>query len=129
MHYTFLSFAEVLEIHQNQIMLYGGEPGIRDVELLKSAIGMPMATYAGEFLHSDIYEMAAAYLYHLVQNHPFIDGNKRVGAVAALVFLALNGYDFQAPEDDFAEMVLSVASGTFSKAEISVYIMKWTTEK
>jgi death-on-curing protein len=129
MHYTFLSFAEVLEIHQNQIMLYGGEPGIRDVELLKSAIGMPMATYAGEFLHSDIYEMAAAYLYHLVQNHPFIDGNKRVGAVAALVFLALNGYDFKAPEDDFAEMVLSVASGSFSKSEISVYIMKWTTEK
>nr|MDD5699375.1 type II toxin-antitoxin system death-on-curing family toxin [Victivallaceae bacterium] len=94
----FLSLAEVLEIHQDQLVRYGGEAGIRDLGLLKSAISMPSATYGGEFLHSDIYEMAAAYLFHIVQNHPFLDGNKRTGAVAMLVFLILNGYDFDAPE-------------------------------
>ena len=124
----FLSLAEVLEIHQDQVSRYGGTLGIRDIELLKSAIGMPMATYGGEFLHTDIYEMAAAYLFHLVKNHPFLDGNKRVGAVAALVFLALNGYDFDAPEDDFTETVLAVARGELDKAQVSVFIRRWSRQ-
>lgn len=111
MELKFLSFTEVLDIHQDQILRYGGDSGIRDIELLKSALGMPSATYGGQYLHTDIYEMAAAYLFHLVQNHPFVDGNKRVGAVSALVFLILNDYDFEAPEDEFAEMVMSVARG------------------
>lgn len=122
----FLSLTEVLEIHQDQLARYGGGSGIRDIELLKSALGMPAATYGGEFLHTDVYEMAAAYLFHLVKNHPFMDGNKRVGAVAALVFLLLNGYDFVASEDDFAEMVLSVARGEIDKAEVAVFIRHWS---
>lgn len=122
----FLSLTEVLEIHQDQLVRYGGGAGIRDIELLKSALGMPAATYGGEYLHTDVYEMAAAYLFHLVKNHPFVDGNKRVGAVAALVFLSLNGYDFDAPEDDFAEMVLSVARGEIDKAEVAVFIRRWS---
>lgn len=121
----FLSLAEVLEIHQDQLTRYGGKPGIRDIELLKSALGMPLATFGGEFLHTNIYEMAAAYLFHLVRNHPFIDGNKRVGAVAALVFLALNGYDFNAPEDDLFETVMSVAKGDLDKAGVAVFIRTW----
>ncbi|PLX92965.1 MAG: type II toxin-antitoxin system death-on-curing family toxin [Desulfuromonas sp.] len=121
----FLSFTEILEIHQDQILRYGGDSGVRDIELLKSAIGMPSATYGGQFLHTDIYEMAAAYLFHLVQNHPFVDGNKRVGAVSALVFLILNGYVFEAPEDKFAEIVLSVARGELDKAEVAVFIHRW----
>jgi len=121
----FLSLSEILEIHQDQVARYGGALGIRDIELLKSAIGMPMATYGGDFLHTDVYEMAAAYLYHLVKNHPFLDGNKRVGAVAALVFLLLNGYDFDAPEDDFAELVLAVARGELDKAQVAVFIRRW----
>ena len=84
-----------------------------------------MATYGGDFLHTDVYEMAAAYLYHLVKNLPFLDGNKRVGAVAALVFLLLNGYDFDAPEDDFAELVLAVARGELDKAQVAVFIRRW----
>jgi death-on-curing protein len=87
---------------------------------------MPAATYGGQFLPTDIQEMAAAYLFHLVKNHPFLDGNKRVGAVAALVFLALNGYDFDAPEDDFADMVLAVARGEMSKAEVAGFIHRWS---
>lgn len=123
---TFLSLAEVLEIHKDQVDRYGGASGIRDIELLKSAIGMPSATYGGLFLHTDIYAMAAAYLFHLVQNHPFVDGNKRAGAVATLVFLALNGFDFDAPEDDFAEMVLAVARGELDKADVAVFIRHFT---
>jgi death-on-curing protein len=123
---VFLGLAEVLAIHRDQIARYGGVPGIRDIELLKSALGMPAATYGGQFLHTDIHEMAAAYLFHLVKNHPFLDGNKRVGAVAALVFLALNGYDFNAPEDDFADMVLAVARGEMSKAEVAGFIHRWS---
>jgi len=123
---VFLGLAEVLAIHRDQIARYGGVPGIRDIELLKSALGMPAATYGGQFLHTDIHEMAAAYLFHLVKNHPFLDGNKRVGAVAALVFLALNGYDFNAPEDDFADMVLAVARGEVSKAEVTGFIHRWS---
>ena len=122
----FLSLTEVLDIHQDQLVRYGGGSGIRDIELLKSALGMPAATYGGEYLHTDLYEMAAAYLFHLVKNHPFVDGNKRVGAVAALVFLVLNGYDFDAPEDDFAEMVLAVARGEIDKAEVAVFIRRWS---
>lgn len=122
----FLNLAEVLAIHQDQITRYGGDSGVRDLELLKSALGMPMATYGGEFLHTDIHEMAAAYLFHLVKNHPFIDGNKRVGAVAALIFLLMNGYDFVAPEDDFAEMVLATAQSEMEKAEVVLFIRRWT---
>mgnify|MGYP000477666366 CR=1 FL=1 len=124
---VFLTLAEVLEIHQDQVTRYGGAPGIRDIELLKSAFGMPSATYRGQFLHTDICEMAAAYLFHLVKKHPFIDGNKRLGAVAALVFLALNGFEFDAPEDDFAEMVLSVARGEFDKSDVAVFIRRFTS--
>lgn len=122
----FLSLTEVLAIHRDQVSRYGGTTGIRDIELLKSALDIPMATYSGEFLHTDVYEMAAAYLFHPVKNHPFLDGNKRVGAVAALVFLLLNGHDFDAPEDDFAEVVLSVARGEIDKAEVAVFIRRWS---
>lgn len=122
----FLSLAEILEIHQDQISRYGGATGIRDIELLKSAVGMPSVTYNGVFLHTDIYEMAAAYLFHIAMNHPFIDDNKRVGAVAALIFLTLNGYEFTAPEDDFAIMVLDVASGKIDKSDVTVFIRRWS---
>ncbi len=124
---VFLSLAEVLEIHQDQIARYGGENGIRDLNLLKSALGMPSVTYSGTFLQTDVYEMAAAYLFHLVRNHPFLDGNKRVGAVTALIFLDLNGYEFGAPEDYLADMVLAVARGEFDKADVAVFIRRWTS--
>jgi len=118
----FLSLAEVLEIHQDQIARYGGAPGTRDMNLLKSALAMPMATFGGDFLHTDIFEMAAAYLFHLVQNHSFLDGNKRVGAMAAIVFLALNGYDFDAPRGVLCDFVIALARGDRTKAEAAVFL-------
>ena len=123
---VFISLGEVLEIHHDQVTRYGGAAGIRDMELLKSALGIPSATYGGRFLHTDIHEMAAGYLFHLVKDHPFIDGNKRVGAVTALVFLELNGFAFYAPEDDFAEMVLAVARGELGKPDVAVFIRRFT---
>jgi death-on-curing protein len=124
----FLNLSEVLEIHQDQILRYGGSPEIRDLELLKSSLGMPAVTYGGEFLHTDIYEMTSAYLFHIVKNHPFVDGNKRTGTVAALVFLALNGYDFNASEDDLTEAVVQLAKGNMDKAALAAFIRKWTAK-
>jgi death-on-curing protein len=125
---TFLNLGEVLEIHRDQIVRYGGTSGLRDLNLLKSAVAMPQATFDGEFLHTDIFEMAAAYLFHIVGTHPFLDGNKRVGAVACLVFLELNGYEFTAPEEELAEIVLALARGEVTKTDIAIFVRKWTSK-
>ncbi len=122
---TFLSLAEVLEIHQDQIARYGGEPGIHDLNLLESALGMPSAAVGGIYLHGDLFEMAAAYLYHLCQNHPFRDGNKRTAAVAALVFLDLNGYEFDASPGILFEFVLALASGMRSKSDAALFLRQY----
>ena len=90
---VFLSLDEVLEIHEQQIERYGGSEGLRDSAGLESAVAMPQAIFGGEFLHTSIPAMAAAYLFHLCQNHSFIDGNKRVGANAAISFLLINSWE------------------------------------
>lgn len=115
----FLGFDEVLQIHQDQITRYGGSSGIRDIALLRSALAMPSAGVAGQYLHEDLIEMAAAYVFHIVKNHPFVDGNKRVGAVAALVFLDLNGIEVVVPEADLYEIIMGVARGETSKSAIA----------
>jgi len=117
----FLGLDEIIEIHNDQIKRYGGLSGIRDIELLKSAITIPAACFGGDYLHKDIYEMASAYMFHIVRNHPFIDGNKRTGAVAAVIFLIMNGVDLSADEVAFEKMVLSVAEGKSDKAKISQF--------
>ena len=89
---VFLSLDEILEIHEQQIERYGGSPGIRDGARLESAVATPQAAFGREFLHTSIPAMAAAYLFHLCQNHAFIDGNKRVGADAAITFLLMNSW-------------------------------------
>ena len=88
-----------MEIHRDQIDRYGGSPGIRDIKLLESAVATPAAGFGEDYLHTNIYEMAAAYLFHIIRNHPFTDGNKRTGAVAAIVFLMMNGIELHAGED------------------------------
>jgi len=118
----FLTLDEVLALHADPIRRYGGRRGIRDVELLKSALGTPHATFDGALLHSTPSEMAAAYLFHRVQNHAFLDGNKRVGLVAALAFLGLNDVSIEADPDELSELVLGVAAGKVSKAEVAVFL-------
>ncbi|HON68678.1 MAG TPA: type II toxin-antitoxin system death-on-curing family toxin [Phycisphaerae bacterium] len=120
----FLDLDMVLRIHRSLIDRYGGTEGLRDAGLLHSAIAMPQASFGGEPLHKNLFEMAAAYLYHLVQNHPFLDGNKRTGAAAAIVFLDLNGIEIEADEDGLVELTLRVASGQAGKAEIAEFFRR-----
>ena len=86
----FLTLAEIVAIHSDQIARYGGRAGIRDMALLESATAQPSAGFGGHYFHRDLHEMAAAYAFHLCQNHPFFDGNKRVAIASALVFLRMN---------------------------------------
>ena len=81
---TFLSLEEVQAIHANQLRLYGGSDGLRDAGLLRSALAQPEGAFAGQWLHADLAAMAAAYIFHLAQDHPFVDGNKRVALVCGL---------------------------------------------
>ena len=126
MDVAFLTLDEVVAIHRDQIERYGGSFGVRDWGLLKSAVAMPAATFGGQYLQGDLSEMAAAYLFHIVQNHAFIDGNKRVGAVAADVFLALNEQRLIADQDEYAELVLSVARGEMSKSAAAEFFRAHT---
>jgi len=115
----FLDFDQVLRTHRSLIERYGGVEGVRDVGLLHSAIAMPQASFGGKFLHKDLFEMAAAYLYHLVQNHPFLDGNKRTGAASAIIFLAMNQVELDADEDGLVALTLAVAEGQAGKDSIA----------
>ncbi len=119
MEVDFLTTEDVLEIHADQIERYGGSGGVRDVGLLDAAVATPKASFGGALLHADIFEMAAAYLFHIVQNHPFVDGNKRAGTAAALTFLDLHGIEIEIGDDALVAIVLSVAQGESSKAEIA----------
>ncbi len=119
---TFLTPDEVLALHEDQITRYGGRRGVRDLNLLFSALGTPPATFDGMLLHNDLFEMAAAYLYHIARNHPFLDGNKRTALAAALVFLWLNGFGLHADEHALTDLVLRVATDKTSKAEAAVFL-------
>jgi len=119
---TFLELGEILEIHQDQLERYGVSTGIRDMGLLLSAAAMPRAGIADRFLHGDIFEMAAAYLYHIVMDHPFVDDNKRTGAVAALVFLAINDVTLDIGEDELETLVRSAAEGIALKFEVANFL-------
>ncbi|HNR30805.1 MAG TPA: type II toxin-antitoxin system death-on-curing family toxin [Candidatus Hydrogenedentes bacterium] len=118
----FLSLDEVLFFHREQIARYGGTEGVRDLGLLQSALAQPQAMLGGEYLHADTFEMAAAYLFHIVRNHPFVDANKRVGLEAALAFLELNGFSIVVDQEALADMVLSVAEGRLDKAGIAEFL-------
>ena len=118
MEAVFLSLDEVLEIHDQQIERYGGSSGLRDAAGLESAVATPQVTFGGELLHTSIPAMAAAYLFHLCQNHPFLDGNKRVGANAAITFLLMNNWGPTFSEEELVELVLSVASGGMRKPQV-----------
>jgi len=125
---SFLTFDEVLSLHAEQIRLFGGASGIRDLALLQSALGSAEATFDGVFLHETIFAMAATYLYSVCRNHPFVDGNKRTAVATALTFLYLNGVGIDADEDAFYELVIGVAEGRVSKAAVTVFLENSATE-
>ena len=90
--------------------------------LLSSALAMPQASFGGVYLHTSLAEMAAAYLFHIAQNHPFVDGNKRAALAAALAFIWLNDRRLEAGEDELTELVMGIAAGRLSKADAAVFI-------
>lgn len=116
---VFLTLAEVVEVHSDQIRRYGGQEGLRDRNLLESALAQPEASFAGQWLHEDLHAMAAAYAYHICQNHSFVDGNKRAALACALVFLELNGSGLLDPQGKLKDAMLQVASGRMAKAELA----------
>jgi death-on-curing protein len=118
----FLTFDEVLSIHRDQIGRYGGSPRVLNLGLLESALAAPQAAFGGRFLHPNLFHMAAAYLYHLCQNHPFEDGNKRTAAVACRVFLRLNGLDLRPAESEFEGLVWAVASSNCDLGTIARFL-------
>jgi len=117
----FLTLADVLHIHEDRIRKYGGSTGVRDAGLLESAMGNAAATFGGEYLNPSIFDMAAAYLYGICRNHPFIDGNKRTALACALAFLGLNDRKIESTEDDLHDLVIGVAEGRVTKEDVAAF--------
>jgi death on curing protein len=118
----FLPEAIVIAIHDDQIRLYGGAYGVRDAAGLDAALHMPQAQFDGEFLHPTILHMAAAYGFHLCQNHPFIDGNKRTAGMVMLTFLQFNGLEPLATELDYYTTMMAVAAGQMRKEQLAEWL-------
>lgn len=120
----FLSLDEVLQLHGYQVEHFGGDPEVLNMGLLESAIHQPLARFGGQFLHEDLAAMAAAYLYHIVQNHAFADGNKRTGAHAAIAFLEMNNIEVDYPVDEMEALTLGVAKSEISKEAATMFFRK-----
>ena len=110
----------VLTLHEQSLAEFGGETGIRDEGLLDSALARPENLFA--YGKPTLFDLAASYGFGLVKNHPFIDGNKRVGFIVAVVFLELNGYRFQATEAEAAVRTLALAAGEMSEADFAAWL-------
>ena len=125
----FLTLSEVLLILEDQIRNYGGIYGVRDINLLSSAIYMPESSFDGQYLHKTIPAMAAAYTFHICQNHPFIDGNKRVALASSLVFLDINEYEFWCKDEKLYIAIMNVAKGETKKEELVKFYEKYSQKK
>lgn len=120
----FVPSSVVIKIHDDLIQQFGGASGIRDASLLDSALHMPEAQFGGEFLHTTIYEMAAAYAFHICKNHPFLDGNKRTAYSVMLLFLGLNDFDFVDDDQEYYAVMMAVANGEMTKQQLSEWLEK-----
>lgn len=125
---AYLSLEQILALHKAQIAEYGGAHGLREVGGLESAIARPQMTFGGEDLYKDVPEKAAALWHSLVMNHPFIDGNKRIGAMAAELFLGLNGVDLGATDEELVEITLATARGEMSAEALAIWIRQRSHE-
>jgi len=127
MNVVFPTIDEVLELHALLLKRYGGAEGIREQGLLESALAQPQAIFGGRFLHENLFMMAAAYLFHIVKNHPFVDGNKRAGLATALAFLNLNGVLIDRGTSEMFEMTIAVAEGRLTKDRIAEILCRLAT--
>lgn len=114
----------VREIHADAIAKFGGSGGVRDMALLESAVAAPQAAFGGRSPYTDLTDVAAAYLYYLCKNHPFIDGNKRVALGGCIVFLRMNGIEPKADGPEWEELVFAVATGTIDRDETTARLRR-----
>ena len=122
----FLSVDDVLQIQHDTLAVEGGLAGLRDVGLLASAVMMPQQQFDGAYLHDGLAAMAAAYLYHLSQNHAFIDGKKRVAVMSALIFLDVNGVETLPDPKELERIALAVAAGQIQKQTLTEWMRQQT---
>lgn len=120
----FLSVDDVLLLHTDTIDIDGGSHGVRDHGLLDAAVAMPRQQFGGDYLHEDLAAMAAAYMFHIAQNHPFVDGNKRAAVMSALTFLSINGIEELPDPKDLELVTLQVAAGELGKESLTKWIRK-----
>lgn len=125
----FLKIEMILSFHDDQINQYGGNPGIRDKGLLESALAQPEASFGGEYVHKNIFEMAAAYGFHICKNHLFIDGNKRTALIAMYTFLYVNGWQLKADKKVLYATVVELASGNLTKEELTQFLKKHSEKR
>jgi death-on-curing protein len=120
-----LTLENILVLHEKVVDRTGGATGIRDQAGLESANAQPQATFGGELLHAELCDQAAALGFSLIGNHPFVDGNKRIGHAAMNVFLVLHGFDIDADVDEQEEVILGVAAGEWTRERFT----DWLREK
>lgn len=119
---VFLDVEDIVLMHNDQLHHFGGSAGIRDRGALESAVAVPLSTFDGSYLHADLFEMAAAYAFHIAENQPFLDGNKRTGLNAAVVFLDLNGWLVLDPTERLADAVLQLADRRLDKRGLAALL-------
>jgi death-on-curing protein len=122
----YLSLSETLELHERLIASSGGVTGIRDLGALESAVGQPHASFGGQDLYPDVVAKAAALCFSLLMNHPFLDGNKRVGHAAMETVLLVNGFEIKAGVDEQEKIILSLASGQRDRNDLIAWLRKHT---
>jgi death-on-curing protein len=123
----FLSLEDVLSLHADQLDRYGGSAGVRDAGALEAAVEMPRATFDGEYLHADVFSMAAAYAFHIAESQSFVDGNERTGLNAALVFLLMNGWHVVDPQGRLYDAMIAIAVRTLDKAGLAQLFQELAT--
>jgi death on curing protein len=124
MEIAFLTLDDVLALHDELIQRYGGTPGLRDSGLLEAALAMPQAGFGGQYFHEFPHEMGAAYLFHIVRNHAFIDGNKRVALAGAVLFFKINRVFYSITEEEAVELTLAAASGQMDKGAVAAFFKR-----
>jgi death-on-curing protein len=118
----YLTVDEVLELHRRVIETSGGSPGVRDLGAVESAVAQPQMTFGGEELHPTLADKAAALGFSLIKNHPFVDGNKRVGHAAMETFLVLNGYELAGAVDEQERIMLELAAGDRDRDQFAAWV-------
>jgi death-on-curing protein len=121
---AFLALGDVLALHEELILRYGGSPGLRNAGLLEAALAMPQAGFGGKYFHEFPHEMGAAYLFHLVRNHAFIDGNKRIALACAILFFKINRVSYSITEKEAVELTLAAASGKIDKGAVTDFFRR-----